>query len=66
MEKKVVFTYWLEEDGKYLGYLNNYPEHWTQGENLIDLKEHLIDLYKMFSTEDIIGIRQVDELTILV
>ena len=66
MEKKVVFTYWLEQDGKYLGYLNNYPEHWTQGENLIDLKEHLIDLYKMFSTEDIIGIRQVDELTILV
>ncbi|MEO0017286.1 MAG: hypothetical protein RLZZ522_569 [Verrucomicrobiota bacterium] len=38
------FTYWKEEDGRYLGYLNDYPEHWTQGEDLDDLKEHLRDL----------------------
>lgn len=39
------FTYWQEDSGWVLGYLNDYPEYWTQGENLEDLKEHLKDLY---------------------
>jgi hypothetical protein len=24
------FTYWQEEDGKFLGYLNDYPDHWSE------------------------------------
>lgn len=41
----VRFTYW-EEDGAWLGYLEAYPEYWTQGETLDDLKEHLLDLHR--------------------
>ena len=59
---KTQFTYWLEPDGKYLGFLNDYPDHWTQGENLDDLKLNLLDLAQMFSSEDIPGIRRVGEL----
>ena len=33
---KAQFTYWKESDGRYLGYLNDYPDHWTQGESLTD------------------------------
>ena len=59
---KTTFTYWKESDGKYLGYLNSHPDHWTQGDTLKDLKEHLRDLRDTFSSEDIPGIKQVAEL----
>lgn len=58
------FTYWKESDGRYLGYLREYPDHWTQGETLEDLKEHLRDLFQTFSSEEIPGIRKVEELEI--
>jgi predicted RNase H-like HicB family nuclease len=61
---KVKFTYWKEADGMYLGYLHSHPEHWTQGEDLEDLKEHLRDLHETFSAEQIPGIRQVAELEV--
>lgn len=56
------FTYWLEDDGKFLGYLNDYPDHWTQGESLEDLKDHLRDLHDTFSSETIPGIKKVEDL----
>ena len=62
--KKIKFTYWEERDGKYLGYLNDYPDHWTQGETMDDLKDHLRDLVELFSAESIPGIRKVEELEI--
>ncbi len=46
---KLQYTYWQENDGKFLGYLNEYPDHWTQGDNLKDLKEHLKELYQEFA-----------------
>ena len=61
---KQKITYWKESDGKYLGYLNDYPEHWTQGENLEDLKEHLLDLYREFSRNDLPGIKKVEEIEV--
>ena len=61
---KATFTYWKESDGRYLGYLNDYPEHWTQGEDLEDLKEQLRDLYRTFGAEQIPGIRKVEELEV--
>ena len=45
----VKFTYW-QEDGWFLGYLNDFPETWTQGQDLEDLKAHLLDLHEEFST----------------
>lgn len=54
------FTYWQEKDGMFLGYLNEYPDHWTQGESLSDLKDHLHDLHEIFAGEQIIGIKKVE------
>jgi predicted RNase H-like HicB family nuclease len=61
---KTRITYWKETDGKYLGYLNDYPDHWTQGEDLEDLKTHLRDLFETFSVEEIPGIKKEVELEI--
>jgi predicted RNase H-like HicB family nuclease len=61
---KASFTFWKEADGKYLGFLNTHPDHWTQGESLDDLKEHLKDLHALFHSEEIPGIRQVAELEV--
>ena len=41
----VKIVYW-EEDSAWLGYLLDYPDYWTQGETLEDLKAHLKDLYQ--------------------
>jgi predicted RNase H-like HicB family nuclease len=38
------FVYW-EDEGMYVGYFQDYPDYWTQGTTLDDLKEHLRDLY---------------------
>ena len=61
---KTSFTYWKEPDGMLLGYLNDYPDHWTQGVNLNELKDNLQDLYKEFSKEDLPGIKRVAELEV--
>ncbi len=58
------YTYWKEDDGSYLGYLNDYPDHWTQGVSLEDLKDHLRDLCELFGSEDIPGIKKEAELEI--
>lgn len=57
----VRFTHW-EDDGTWLGYLQDYPDYWTQGETLEDLKQHLADLYQDITSGQIPGIRKVDEL----
>ncbi len=64
MESIVNFTYWVESDGRYLGYLNDFSDHWTQGKDLEDLKSHLLDLYKTFTEEQLVGIRKVEQLII--
>jgi predicted RNase H-like HicB family nuclease len=48
---KARFTYWKETDGRYLGFLNDCPDHWTQGDDLADLKEQLHDLLELFGAE---------------
>lgn len=62
---KAQFTFWKERDGRHLGFLNDFPDHWTQGESLEDLKDHLKDLYHTFSSEEIPGIRRVEELEVV-
>jgi predicted RNase H-like HicB family nuclease len=59
---KVQYTYWQEKDGWFLGYLNEFPDHWTQGTSLEDLQENLRDLHGMFTKENIPGIKRVGEL----
>jgi predicted RNase H-like HicB family nuclease len=36
----VKYVYW-QEDVAWLGYLEEYPDYWTQGESLDDLLIHL-------------------------
>jgi predicted RNase H-like HicB family nuclease len=43
MRKK--YIYWKDDD-MWLGYLEEFPDYWTQGETEEELKEHLIDIYK--------------------
>jgi hypothetical protein len=52
---KVKFVYWQEERAL-LGYLQDYPDYWTQGRTLRDLKEHLKDLYSDIRSGKIPGI----------
>lgn len=59
----VTIVYW-EEDGAWLGYLQEYPDYWTQGETLEDLREHLKDLYRDATSGSIPGIRRVEELEV--
>jgi predicted RNase H-like HicB family nuclease len=47
--KTLAYTY--RQDGDFwLGYLDEFPDYWTQGESLSDLKDHLIGLYRDLST----------------
>jgi hypothetical protein len=59
----VKFVYW-EEDGAWLGYLQDYPDYWTQGETLDDLREHLRALYHDLTGGELPGIRKVGALAV--
>lgn len=59
----VKYVSW-QEDGMWLGYLQDYPDYWTQGETLSDLEEHLRDLYRDLTEGELSGIRKVGELSV--
>jgi predicted RNase H-like HicB family nuclease len=46
------YTYWQSKNGWFLGYLNDWPEHWTQGKNVKELEEMLLDLYELQQEEN--------------
>lgn len=57
------FVYW--QDGEYwLGYFQDYPDYWTQGQTLEELREQLKDLHADLTSGEIPGIRRVDELVV--
>jgi predicted RNase H-like HicB family nuclease len=59
----VKIVYW-EEDGAWVGYLQEYPDYWSQGQTLGDLKDHLKDLYQDLTSGEIPGVRKVEEMVI--
>jgi hypothetical protein len=59
----VKFVYWCDEE-TFIGYFVDYPDYWTQGTTLDDLKEHLRDLYSDLTSGELPGIRKVDELAV--
>lgn len=61
--QKVTYVHWQEGDN-WLGYLQDYPDYWTQGESLEDLIEHLTDLYLDLSGGQILGTRKIGELVV--
>ena len=48
---ELAYTYWEGENGWIVGYLNNYPEQWTQGKDIKELEEMLLDLYENIQEE---------------
>jgi hypothetical protein len=62
--RTVKFVHW-EAGGAWVGYLQEYPDYWTQGETLDDLKDHLRDLYRDLTSGDLPGIRRVAELVVV-
>lgn len=56
-------VYW-EEDGSWIGYLQEFPDYWTQGETLEDLESHLRDLYADLTSDELPGIRRVAAIAI--
>ena len=57
------YTYW--QDGEmWLGYLEEYPDYMTQGENMEELQENLKDIYQELGSGAIPFVRHVAELSI--
>ena len=64
--KKMVkqkYVYWQDED-MWLGYLEEFPDYWSQGETEEELKENLTDIYKELSSGTIPHVLRVAELEI--
>ena len=59
----VKYVHWQEGD-TWLGYLQEYPDYWTQGKTRDDLLDHLRDLYLDLAGGQIAGARQVGELAV--
>ena len=57
------YVYW-EDQGMWIGYLEEYPDYMSQGESLEELKENLKDIYKDLSSGDIPCVRRVAELNV--
>ncbi len=61
--ERIKFTYWQDE-GMWLGYLEEYPDYMTQGKSLEELKENLKDIYKELTSGNIPCVRKVAELEV--
>jgi len=46
MIAKQKYVFWKDEN-MWMGYLEELPDYWTQGETEVELQENLIDLYEM-------------------
>jgi predicted RNase H-like HicB family nuclease len=60
---KLRYVYWQDE-GAWLGYLEEFPDYWTQGESESELRENLVDLYQELSSDRIPNVRRVAELDV--
>ena len=55
------FVYWQDE-GVWLGYLEEYPDYQTQGDTLEELQENLKDIYADLTRGAIPNVKHVGEL----
>ncbi|MDR0910789.1 MAG: type II toxin-antitoxin system HicB family antitoxin [Spirochaetaceae bacterium] len=39
------YTFWEAKEGGYIGYLDEYPDYWTEGDTISELQNMLISLY---------------------
>ena len=57
------YVYWQHED-MWLGYLEEFPDYWTQGETIQELEENLRDLHDELTSGNIPEVRRVAELQV--
>ena len=57
------YAHW-QDNGMWLGYLEEFPDYMTQGESVAELEENLRDLYRDLMSGEIPGIRKVAELSV--
>jgi predicted RNase H-like HicB family nuclease len=57
------FVYY-EEDGMWVGWLEEFPDYRTQGETLDELKGNLRDVYEELASGRIPCVRKVGELVV--
>jgi predicted RNase H-like HicB family nuclease len=57
------YIYWQDEE-MWIGYLEEFPDYWTQGETEVELQENLLDLYKELTSGEISSVRRIAELKI--
>jgi len=59
----VRYVYWQDE-GKWLGYIEEFPDYMTQGDTLEELRENLKDIYDDLTRGKVPGVRHVAELSV--
>lgn len=57
------YIYWQDE-GMWLGYLEDYPDYMTQGESIEELEDNLRDIFKELTSGSIPCVRKVAELQV--
>ena len=55
------YIYWQDGD-MWLGYLEEYPDYWTQAQTIEELEDNLRDLLEDLRSGEVPGIRRVAEL----
>jgi len=61
--KGLRYVYW-QDQGFWIGYLEEFPDYLTQGDSMDDLQNHLKDLYRDLVSGEIPSVRRVAELEI--
>ena len=61
--RNVKYTFWQDGDF-FLGYLNEYPDYWTQGFSKDELLENLKDLLTDFESREVPFVRRVEEMAV--
>ena len=59
----VEYTFWRDGD-TFLGFLNDHPDYWTQGETKQELIENLKDILADIGSGEVRFIRTVEELVV--
>lgn len=60
---KTKYIYWQDDD-MWLGYLEEYPDYWTQGETEEELRNNLLDIHNELAGGTIPNVRRVAELEV--
>jgi len=40
------YTFWEAKEGGYIGFINQFPDYWTQGDSVEELESMLSSLYE--------------------